>query len=316
MEPAQNSAEVQLELFEPLIVANDRHTFIRQGAGLSPTRFLPEIYLEHCPPSVLDAETLQLIQVPQLHQAIDHTQSATGSAALLRSLIQPSTDLAYIETKQEALREIEANDSLRQVLLDCLREFISGEDALYKFFNKGIYALFPYPDIKQAREAAARISRAIETLPTVESAYLQAVLTRLRAYHGSVIDQMMRGAIYKTMAGLQSAEEINALTPKVKFTPRRFTPWLLAGPLVALAPFIQAKIGLGQPLPPLMTHIGCAWAGIHILYCLFFKPAKDTFNFIEPFREKCIADDVFNRAIDAFGILDEKYSITAKYSIF
>ncbi len=304
----QNSLVEQIECFEPLIVTNDRHTFIRPAAGLAPSRFFPESYLQKCPPAVLDEETVQLVQVLQLHQAIDHTQSATGSAALLRSFMQPSTNLPYIVAKQEALREIAANDSLRRALADCIAEFSRGEAALYKFFNKGIYALFPYPDINQVRETARRINRLIKALPAVESAYLQALVARLQAYPGSTIDQMMRGAIYKTMAGLQSSEEVSALTPKVKFTPRRFTLWLLAGPLVALAPHIQDKLGLAGLLPPLVAHLGYAWTGIHLLYSLFFKPAKDTFNFIEPFREKCIADGIFNRMIDAFGMIDELLS--------
>jgi len=305
---APNSLVEQIESYEPLIVSNDRHTFIRPAAGLGPSRFSPESYLQKCPLAVLDEETVQLVQVLRLHQSIDHTQSATGSAALLRSLMQPSTNLPYIAAKQEALQEIAANDSLRRSLTDCIGEFSQGEAALYKFFNKGIYALFPYPDINQVRETMGRISRLIKALPVVESAYLQALVARLRAYPGSTIDQMMRGAIYKTMAGLQSAGEVSALMPKVKFTPRRFTLWLLAGPLVALAPHIQDKIGLEQLLPPMVAHIGYAWTGIHLLYSLFFKPAKDTFNFIEPFREKCIADGLFNRMIDAFGMIDELLS--------
>lgn len=304
----QNSLVEQIEYFEPLIVTNDRHTFIRQSTGLPPSQFLPEEYLQLCPLTVLDEETVQLIQVRQLHQALDHTQSATGSAVLLRSLLQPSTDLGHITARQESLREIAANDSLRRSLSDCVHEFSQGENALYTFLNKGIYALFPYPGINQARDAAKQISRIIKTLPAVASAYLRALLSSLQAYPGSAIDQMMHGAIYRTMHGLQAAGEVSPLTPKVKFSPRRFTPWLLAGPLVALAPHVQDKVGLAELLPPLVAHIGYAWTGIHLLYSLFFKPARDTFNFIEPFRERCVGDDVFNRAIDAFGMLDELLS--------
>jgi hypothetical protein len=305
---AQNPLVDQIDCFEPLIRTNDRHLCIRQSAGLAPCQFLPEGFLQTVPLTVLDAETVQLVQVRQLHQAIDHTQSATGSAALLRSLLQPGTDLGYITARQEALREIAASDSLRRSLADCVREFSRGESALYTFFNKGIYALFPYPGINQARDAARQVSRIIKALPTVESAYLRALAGRLQAYPGSAIDQMMQGAIYRTMHGLQSAGEVSPLTPKVKFIPRRFTPWLLAGPLVALAPHLQDKIGLAGLLPPLVAHIGYAWTGIHLLYCLFFKPARDTFNFIEPFRERCIGDDIFNRALDVFGMLDELLS--------
>ncbi|MCP3954528.1 MAG: hypothetical protein GY697_20270, partial [Desulfobacterales bacterium] len=304
----QNYLVEQIEGFESVIRANDRNTIIRHGGDRGRVNFLPETFLSECPLAVLDAETVQLIQVLPLHQAIDHTQSATGSAALLRSLLQPSKDLAYIHARQDALREIAANDNLRRVLQDCVYEYSRGENALYKFFNKGLYALFPYQDTDNARKAAVNIVRTVKDLPSAESVYLQALFSYLRTYQGSEIDQMMRGAICKTLAGLQSSEAVGILTPKLKFAPRRFTLWMLAGPLVALAPHIQGKIGFDQMLPPLVAHVGYALTGILLLYGLFFKPARDTFNFIEPFREKCIADAAFNRAVDTLGSIDELLS--------
>jgi DNA mismatch repair protein MutS len=38
------------------------------------------------------------------------------------------------------------------------------------------------------------------------------------------------------------------------------------------------------------------------------KPVKDTGNFIEPFREKCVQDQAFSRAVDAVGMIDELLS--------
>ena len=75
-------------------------------------------------------KSLKMIQVLRLHQAINHTESETGSAALLRSLIQPGTDLNYIRSKQEAVREIAANDKLRRALKDFVHEYCQGESAL------------------------------------------------------------------------------------------------------------------------------------------------------------------------------------------
>ena len=114
---------------------------------------------------VIDAESLKMIQLLRLHQAIDHTLSATGSAVLLRSLIQPSTSLTYIQSKQHALREIASSDKLRQALVDAVSEFSRGETALYKFFNKGLLALFPYRDLKRARQSAEVLAHIVSTLP-------------------------------------------------------------------------------------------------------------------------------------------------------
>jgi DNA mismatch repair ATPase MutS len=261
-----------------------------------------------CPLSVIDQESLKMIQVLRLHQAIDYTESATGSAALLRSLIQPSTDLDYIRAKQDALREIASDDKLRQALTDFVCEFRKGESALYKFFNKGLLALFPYLDLKRAKKAAVNITQRLPTLPKVESSYLGGLISHLQAYKGSPIDQMMQGAIYQTFTGLKSGREVGPLTPKLKFIPRRFTKWLFAGPAVAAVPYIQNQVGIGPSLSPLLTTIGIVLTGAYGFYCFFIKPVRDTGKFIEPLRKRCMDDPAFSRAVDTVGRIDELLS--------
>ncbi|MFH1983374.1 MAG: hypothetical protein ABIL58_16135 [Pseudomonadota bacterium] len=297
-----------VERFEPLVITNDQKTVIQHGAGKAPDKFLRKLFLKRCPLAVLDQETLKMIQVLRLHEAIDHTRSVTGSAVLLRSLVQPSTDLQHIRSKQASLREIASADRLRQALEDCVHEFSVGENALYKFFNKGLYALFPYLDIKRAKRAAVNMLRVLDAIPDTESAYISALLSQLRAYQGSPIDQMMTGSIYKTFDGLKSENEVGVFTPKIKFTPHRFTKWVFAGPAVALAPHILSKAGFAQPLSPLMPIIGAVWTGLYAFYGLAFKPIRDTDHFIEPFRKRCITDSAFGRAVDAIGMIDELLS--------
>jgi DNA mismatch repair protein MutS len=292
----------------PLIPANEKKNFIEFRGDKKKLNLLKAVYFEQCHPTVIDDESLKLIQVLQLHAAIDHTDSVTGSAVLLRSLIQPGTDLQTIRRKQASLSEIAANDNLRRTLKDFVNEFSSGENALYKFFNKGLVAMFPYPDLGRARKAAANMARITPAIPRAESAYLKALLARLDAYRGSPVDQMMVGAIHKTFGGLKSKDAVGVFTPKIKFIPRRFTRWAFAGPAVALMPYVQNKIGLAPVVSPLLTHIGLAWTGLSVAYALVFKPIRDTFNFIEPFRVQCIDDPVFNGAVDAVGMIDELLS--------
>jgi DNA mismatch repair protein MutS len=216
--------------------------------------------------------------------------------------------LHYIQSRQESLREIASNDKLRLALTDFVHEFGNGENALVKFFNKGLNALFPYPDIKNTKKSAANITKVLQTIPQAESSYLRALLSYLHSYKGSSIDQMMNGSICKTFNGLKSDQEVGFFTPKLKFTPHRFTKWILAGPAVALAPFIYNKIGFAQPLSPMMSTIGLVWTGIYTLYSVLFKPLKDTEKLIEPLRKKCIYGNGFNRAIDTVGMIDELLS--------
>ena len=301
-------AEKMTTFFEPIIQANDKKNFIRLKGHPTPLKFARELYTQQCPLSVIDAETLKLIQVLRLHTTIDHTVSMTGSAVLLRSLIQPSTDLGYIRSKQEALKEIASNEKLRQALQDFVQEFSKGERALYKFLNKDLYALFPYRDVKKARQSAANMVKARQTIPAAETSYLRGLMARLRVYEGSPIDRMMSGSIYRTFKGLKSSDEVGLFTPKQKFIPHRFSKWLPAGPAVALSPYLYNTMGFGPPLSPLMSILGLVWTGLYVFYSLGIKPVKDTGNFIEPFREKCVQDQAFSRAVDAVGMIDELLS--------
>jgi hypothetical protein len=294
---------------EPVLRANDRKNFVTPGDLQQPAKVNRQLFARLCPLEVVDKETLKMIQVLRLHTAIDHTQSATGSAVLLRSLIQPSTDLHLIQSKQESVQEIASNDSLRRSLIDYVCEYSRGESALYKFFNKDILALFPYADVKKAKKAAANITGILQTAPRPKSAYLRALTSRLQSYRGSSIDQMVNGSICQTFSGLKSDQEVRLFTPKLKFVPRRFTKWIAAGPLVAAAPLAFQKAGFGPSLSPLLMHIGIAGTGLVAFYSLFIKPVRDTGTFIEPFREACISDSAFSRAVDAVGMIDELLSI-------
>lgn len=296
------------ENFEPLIIINDKKTFIQHGGHEDPAKLSRKSFLTQCPLSVIDKDSLRLIQVLRLHKAIDHTGSATGSAVLLKSLIQPGTDLKQIQSKQDALREIASNDKLRLALEDLVHEFGKGESALYKFFNKGLRASFPYPDIKMAKASAVNMVKVMQAIPGAASSYLRTVMSDLYSYKGSSIDQMMNGTIYKTFRGLKSEKEVGFFTPKFKFIPRRFTEWIFAGPALAMTPYLHARSGFGPSISPLLSGMGLAWTGAYVFYGLFIKPIRDTENIIEPFRKKCIFDDAFNGAVEAIGRIDELLS--------
>jgi DNA mismatch repair ATPase MutS len=294
---------------EPLIITNDKQQFIAQDGSKGPAVCSRPTLLNHSHLSVIDKESLEMIQVLDLHQVMDYTLSATGSAILLRSLILPSTDLDLILTKQDALREIASNDQLRQALEDVVQEYARVESALFKFFNKDLVALFPYLDLRRAKKAAVRITRVMQSIPRVESDYLGALLSGLDAYQNSPIDQMMNGSIYQTFNGLKAGQEVGFFTPKLKFVPHRFSKWLLAGPTVAVTPYLFNKLGSAHTVSPLMMHIGIVWTGAYLFYGLFVKPVRDTGKFIEPFRARCVHDASFSRAIDAVGSIDELLSL-------
>jgi DNA mismatch repair ATPase MutS len=299
----------KIERFDPLIAVNDKQTFITPAGHQQPARLDRQVFVKQYPLSVVDKETLKMIQVLRLHEAIDYTSSATGSAVLLRSLVQPSTDLHHIQSKQESVSEIAANDGLRRSLQDYVHEYSAGESALYKFFNKDLLAMFPYIDVKRARKSANCITSILQSAPPPKSSYLQALMSYLHAYKRSSIEQMMAGTIYQTFGGLKSGREVRWFTPKLAFVPRRFSRWMFAGPAVAAVPLALQKTGFESFASPLLMHIGIAGTGLYAFYSLFVKPVRDTGKFIEPLRKKCIDDPAFSRAVDAVGMIDELLSI-------
>ncbi|MGD8701933.1 MAG: hypothetical protein PVH26_05825 [Desulfosarcina sp.] len=305
---AQLFNDESIEIVEPVIQANERRNVIRRSGHQGLVKLSPESFLKLCSLSVIDVETLKLVQVLRLHKTIDYTTSMTGSAVLLRSLVQPSTDLNHIRSKQESLKELESNEKLRQALLDFVHEYSKGESALYKFFNKDILAMFPYHDLKSAKKSATTITKRLHTIPEVKTPYLKELMARLHLYENASINQMMTGSIYRTFKGLKSAKEVGFFTPKQKFLPHRFSKWLLAGPLVALAPIIMNRFAFEPTISPLMSTVGLVWTGLYLFYSLIVKPVKDTGNFIEPLRKKCIYDPYFSQAVDAVGMVDELLS--------
>jgi len=293
---------------QPLIGINDKQCFIRPAQQPGRAELDRQQFARLCPLAVIDQETLKMIQVLRLHEAIDHTQSATGSAVLLRSLIQPCTDLRRIRLKQESVREIASNDSLRRTLQDYVCEYSRGESALYKFFNKGLLALFPYADVKKAKKSAVNITNMLKAAPRPQSRYLRTLVSHLHSYERSSINQMMTGSIYQTFTGLKSDKEVRFFTPKLKFVPHRFTKWIFAGPAVAAAPLVFQKTGFAMSISPLLMHVGIAGTGLYAFYSLFVKPVRDTGKFIEPFRKASICDPAFSRAVDTVGMIDELLS--------
>jgi hypothetical protein len=295
----------------PLTVANDGHAFIRPGRRGETAVLSRDAFIAAMPPAVIDAPSLELIEVARLHAAVDHTCSATGSALLLRSLIQPSTDLDHIRAKQAAVRELLTDDELRLALAAYVDEFSHSESALYKLFNKGLYALSPYADLKRFRRAATGFVRRWRALPEAKSPCLRSLLAKIQTYAGSPVDEMMAGPIYLTFTGLKSCREMGPFTPRLKFLPRRLSAWLLAGPAVFAVPHVQHYFDLGPPLAPLLSTIGIAWTGAYLLYSLIIKPVRDIGKFIEPLRARVVGDPAFSQAIDAIGRLDELLSLCA-----
>ena len=65
---------------------------------------------------IVDETTLFAIDISDLFDAINHTQTRTGAATLFRSLLQPLGSLELIREKQNSVKELENDEKLRKEL--------------------------------------------------------------------------------------------------------------------------------------------------------------------------------------------------------
>ena len=265
------------------------------------------------PESVIDKTTLGLIQVADLHKAVNHAKTVIGSSTLFRSLMQPPTSLQLISAKQESLRELENNDKLRNSIEDYLGEIKNGELDLFKFIYGEMGDSFSsYRIFKDAMKAGKNISNATRNIPLPESKYLSILVEDIKNFGESGLYRLMRGPIYKTSKGLKSKEDIKFYTPRLKFIPRQFTLFN-SSPHLALGGLIT---GVQTGLIENGEHLIAPTMGIiplslmSFLYSNYLKPMFDYNRFIKPLRKKTIGDYDFNLAIDSVGKLDELLSFT------
>jgi len=271
------------------------------------------VMFKDVPSTIIDKETLALIQVVDLHAAMDHAATAVGSATLFRSLMRPLTSLDLILAKQESVRELESNDKLRNAIGEYLKEFQKGENDLFKFLNGCIGPIGVYRESKAATKAGKRMADAVKNIPMPESPYARFLIDEIRNFEGSPAYRLMRGPIWRTFRGLKSKEDVGYFTPRLKFRYHRFTLDTY-GFLLPIAGAVGGmKMGMisGEVASAIsfgLSVFGAYWA---LLYGGIAKPRIDLDKVIDPLRKKTLRDLPFIGAIDAVGKLDELMSFIA-----
>src|SRR3989338_3132427 len=260
------------------------------------------------PETVMDKATLQLIQVEDLHNAIDHTQTAVGSAVLFRSLMQPQVSLDYILAKQDSVRELEADGMLKRAVDDYLFEVQQGEAALLKLLNHELWSHHWYGDFKAARKTVRNILKAAKGITTPETEYARALVSPIRAFESSPIYQMMRGPLYRTFTGPQPKEALGFFTPAWILRPTH----LSAGVVGLMLPFFAMTAGIGSGLIERGPHLSIEALNLvfgtlmaSMGYGSLMKEDIEYNTAIAPLIKRMYADKGFNVVVDAVGKLDE-----------
>ena len=218
--------------------------------------------------SAIDKESLNLVQVLQLHEAVDHTESAAGSAVLLRSLIQPSTNLEYIQSRQTHWPRSPPTTPCGKPLGIVSTNIDAGRAICLSFSTRACARPFPIMTLNghgirrqylQDRQRGPRGGVALPGRFVVESSCLRGVVHR-RDDAGADLQDHRRA---------ETAGQVGLFTPKRKFIPRRFSEWILAGPAIAVSPYVPASLGLDMSISPGLAIVGLAWTGGYVFYSLF-----------------------------------------------
>ncbi|MEN8136434.1 MAG: hypothetical protein ABFS18_13005 [Thermodesulfobacteriota bacterium] len=257
--------------------------------------------------TVADKRTLELVEIHDLFNAMDHTLTMVGAARLFHSLVNPSESIELIHAKQDSFCELESNVKLQSSIMEFLTVFSRGEKHLFAFLNAHMQALLPYHAFVEATKTIEYMMAAAKT-PQPETVYLDSLFKSILSFVGSPAASLVSGPRYRTLEGIRAAEEKKSFL-RLPFRPSRFT-------IGSFLPFLPGLIfGAGWLFG--FMHEGLAFtffmltAGISILGILYGGLIKPIFDFetaILPIRNRLLNSNRFGSAIEAVAALDELMS--------
>jgi len=248
--------------------------------------------IPHLKTTLIDPTSLQLMQIPDLFDAVNYTETNTGSAVLLRSLAQPLNDLRLIKEKQESVREIEKDGKLRGKLQELLSSLKEGEDDFYKYLFEDFSVDSQYKVYKKARFFLTDFVNKFKDLP-VKTSYLEVLVKDIQNTEKDRIFDFVNGPVYRTFKGLKPRKGISFFTPGIRFT---YRPSKLASSIPLLSMYLAGGLELLGPI----ILIGVISYGFIMHY--------DAKHFIGPLKKVYKSDACLRTSLEALGKIDEVLS--------
>lgn len=276
---------------------------------------------------VIDEATFRSIEIDRLFDAVDHCRTTVGKAVLYRSLVRPESRFDQVAARQEAMRELEGDTSLRHAVTHLLKRAASKE----KDFSQLLYARFIGLLARPADESEAdgygyetyqngtgfmlRLAHDIIHLPGLRSAYLKDIQASCARFADSRAAALMRGPVYRTESALVTKAEKRWYTPAFKFTPTLFKPVALSLGFVGLllvVSLVPELLAMAEAILPAF------WIFL-LPIALCYAPVvggMDRDNCIYPLRDIYRRSPEVAEALDALGKLDELMALHAYSEAF
>lgn len=274
----------------------------------------------------LDPKTYNAIEADKLFETINQTQTEVGRFCLYRSLTRPSVHAGLLRHKQDALREIETNASLRESLSRFITHKARNEHALkyllYGEFSGGLTTDVPaertgklefggygYHQYREGTHFVVDLVEDAKALPPAKSRYLDDVIGVIRSFEESRIYQLMKGPVYQANDKFKTKREKPRFIPLPRFRPSLFK-WM------PIATFMLAVYAMMIFFEMMAPELGASYIGYGIFVLtvpvfpiiLLALGASDRDSVIYPLRRQFRESDDLAKALDALGRLDELLS--------
>ncbi|WP_430233902.1 MutS-related protein [Nitrosomonas communis] len=293
----------------------------KQPAGIRDTRPIDTDY------GVLDRKTFQAIEADALFDEINQAETQIGQSILYRSLARPTHDVQLLQKKQEALRELAANPELFAALDSFIKKMMSEEESLYYLlygeFAGGLttdnpknktgkleFGGYGYHQFIDGTEFAVSLVEEADSLPPVQSTYLQEMIQAIRDFGNSRIYALMHGPIYVIDGKFKTKEEKPPYLPVPRFRPSVFK-WL---PTLI---FLAIVSGLLYFFQNMLVELGANYIGYGILILAIpiipiimqAVSSSDRDSVIYPLQRLFRQSPDLAKAMEALGMIDELLSL-------
>ncbi len=276
----------------------------------------------------LDAKTFVAVEADALFDEINHAQTRMGQSVLYRTIARPATDVALLQSKQEALRELESNPELLAALEKYIKRMALDEASLYYLlygeFAGGLttddprdktgkerleFGGYGYRQFIDGTGFVVDMVDQAEALPTPDSAYLRTLIQALRDFAQTRTYSLMHGPVYVSDGKFLTQEE------KPRLPIPRFRPSVFKWPFISF--FVIFMAGLLFFFENTLSELGASYIGYGVLILLVpiipiilqAVSASDRDSVIYPLQKLFRQSEDLARAMEALGMVDELLSL-------
>ncbi len=291
-----------------------------QPASISAMRPIDSDY------GALDPRTFDAMEVDALFDVINLTQTHMGHLVLYRSLARPISDAQMLIEKQAAVRELESNPEMHDILKHFIENMAVGEKGLYPLLygefigglssdeplsdsNKLAFGGYGYRQYINGTRFVVDLVEAVNAFPQPQTLYLHSLFGAIRDFGRSRIYALMRGPVYLVDGKFKTQEEKPRFWPIPRFRPSMIKP-------VPMFIFMAAISAILYAFQMMLPELGASYMGYGILALIIIAipvillaiRVSDRDSIIYPLRKQFRHSQDLAKALEAMGMIDELLS--------